>query len=338
MITILSIDGGGIRGLLPARILQEIRRRLDGAGERRPFSVLFDLIAGSSTGALIALALSLLNADGSERYSSAEIVELYARRGTEIFPPSLRAALRTAVQVFRHKYPAEPFEHLLREIFGDATLRSAATNLLITSFDTEAMQPHCMKRRPARGDWIDDDDYYMRDAARASAAAPTYFPPARIRPIGTTERGFSLIDGAVFANNPSGLAYVESTKIFPSASEFLILSLGTGDAQQGYSYGELHSWGYIEWVNPMKGFPIGAIMSAGQSEAVSHQLKRMKGVRYFRLNISLDGCSQGMDDASRKNLACLNSLADQMIALNQAAIEEVCALLAAKEPTTFSTT
>lgn len=330
MVTILSIDGGGIRGLLPARVLEEIRRRLDGSGESRPFFDLFDLIAGTSTGALIALALALPDDDGTERFTASQIVELYERRGTELFPASFRSALHTAVQAFRHKYSAEPLERLLREVFGDASLRGAATNVLVTSFDTEAMQPHCMKHRPRRGDWTDDPDYYMKDAARASAAAPTYFPPAHVSPIGEPDRRLSLIDGAVFANNPSGLAFVESTKIFPQESEFLVLSLGTGDPQQGYLYKDVHSWGYVEWVSPMKGFPIGAMMSAGQSEAVGHQLNRMRGVRYVRMNVPLDGCSLAMDDASKRNLSCLASLADRMIERNDAEINEIFRTLVAR--------
>ncbi|HUX49870.1 MAG TPA: patatin-like phospholipase family protein [Spirochaetia bacterium] len=330
MVTVLTIDGGGIRGLLPAIVLREIRRRLANLQEHRPFFRLFDLIAGTSTGALIALALSLPNESGAERFAVTDLVELYERRGTEIFPPSFRSALHTAVQAFRHKYSAEPFERLLLDVFGEESLQSAATNLLITSFDTEAMQPHCMKRHLNRRDWVDDADYYMRDVARASAAAPTYFPPAHIGPIGDAEKKFSLIDGAMFANNPSGLAYVESTKIYPEESEFLILSLGTGDPQQGYRYEEVHSWGYLEWVNPMKGFPIGAIMSAGQSEAVSHQLGRMSGVRYVRLNVPLNGCAMAMDDASARNLSCLASLADRMIEQYDESIDEICRLLAGR--------
>ena len=309
---------------------------MNNVGERRPFSDLFDLIAGTSTGALIALALSLRNRDGTERFTAAQVVELYESRGTEIFPPSFRSALHTAVQAFRHKYSAEPFEQLLHDVFANESLQNAATNLLITSFDTEAMQPHCMKRRPRKSDRAEDPDYYMRDAARASAAAPTYFPPAHISAIGKETTKLSLIDGAVFANNPSGLAYVESTKIFPEESDFLILSLGTGDPQQGYRYEEVHSWGYLEWVNPMKGFPIGTIMSAGQSEAVSHQLTRMSGVRYLRLNVPLNGCAIAMDDASTKNLSCLARLADGMIEHFDAAIEDVCRMLAARRIPTLS--
>ena len=328
MVTLLTIDGGGIRGLLPARVLQEIQRRLVRAGDTAPLARHFDLIAGTSTGALIALGTALPEPGGAERYSASDIVDLYPRRGKEIFPRALGATVHTAVQAFHNKYAAAGLERLLEEVFGDAPLSSAATNLLITSFDTMAMQPHCMKHRPLRPGQAPDFDYYMRDAARASTAAPTYFPPAHISPIGSPETKFSLIDGGVFANNPSGLAYVESTKIFPKEEDFLILSLGTGNEHHGYSYQEIHSWGYVEWVNPVKGFPLGAIVSAGQSEAVIHQLSRMSGVRYIRINTPLRGCSTSIDDSSKKTLDCLNRIADTMIASHETQIEEVCRLLA----------
>ncbi len=123
--------------------------------------------------------------------------------------------LHTAVQVFRNKYSAVPFENLLYDYFSDIKMSEADTNLLITSFDTDRMQPHCMKNRLPTEKWPEDPDYLMRDAARASAAAPTFFPPALISPVGSPELKYSLIDGGVFASNPAGIAYVEATKIFP---------------------------------------------------------------------------------------------------------------------------
>lgn len=330
MVRILAVDGGGIRGVLPARVLQEIQERMERLGDRVPLARHFDLIAGTSTGALIALGTALTDSDGAERYSASDIVDLYLRRGKEIFPPALRTTVHTAVQAFHNKYAAAGLERLLLELFGDASLKAAATNLLITSFDTEAMEPHCMKRRPPHGEWTNDFDYYMRDAARASAAAPTYFPPAHISPIGNPDVRFSLIDGGVFANNPSGLAYVEARKIFPSEKDFLIISLGTGREHRGYRYDEIHSWGYVEWINPVKGFPLGAIVSAGQNEMVGHQLSRIEGVRYLRLDTPLRACQAPIDDSSRKNLDCLSRMADTMISEHDELIDEVCRALASK--------
>lgn len=120
------------------------------------------------------------------------------------------------------------------------------------------------------------------------------------------------------------------------ASDFLVFSLGTGELQQGYRFEEVHPWGYLEWVKPMKGFPIGAIMSAGQSEAVSDQLSRMSGVRYVRLNGPLNGCAMAMDDASKKNLSCFARLADGIPERYDAAIEDVCRVLPTRQALALS--
>ena len=327
MVTILSIDGGGIRGLLPAMVLQEIRRRLDSQKDYRNFSNLFNLIAGTSTGALIALGLSLKNKDGSAGFPPDKIVDLYKYKSAEIFPLNHNKMVHTAFHVFRNKFSAAPFENLLFDFFGDTKMSDADTNLLITSFDTERMQPHCMKNRLPAEKWPEDFDFFMRDAARASAAAPTFFPPALISPAGTSELRYSLIDGAAFANNPAGLAYVEATKIFPDEKEFTILSLGTGKNMHGFTYDEIHSWGYVEWVNPMKGVPFAAMMSAGQSEAVNHQLSRIDNVRFIRINTVLDSGSTSIDDAGKENINNLENEALKMISQNENLIDEVCRLL-----------
>jgi len=323
VVKILAIDGGGIRGLIPALILHELERRLGAAGEKRSFASIFDLIAGTSTGALIALGLALPKSieatSGSRDHASSpalsldDIVDLYAKRGQEIFPPDLRRKLRSTVQAFRCKYDGTGLDRVLNETFGEATLKDGLTNLLVTSFDSKSMQPHCLKNRPHRLEWADDSNFYMRDAARASSAAPTFFPPALIGPVPDNGERYSLIDGSIFANNPALHAYVEATKIYPNAKEFLILSLGTGDDPKGFPHGDIAKWGFIEWVNPMKRMPLLSMMSAGQSESANHMLKRIDGVRYFRISGKLEGCSLAMDDSSPANLSALRLIAHRII-------------------------
>ncbi|HUX21680.1 MAG TPA: patatin-like phospholipase family protein, partial [Spirochaetia bacterium] len=159
-VRILSIDGGGIRGLIPALVLRELRDRLRGRGVEKPFSEQFDLIAGTSAGALVALGLVLPAARAAagepaphqgvqppvcyERRPALEIddiVELYRKRGTEIFPRHRFNSLRKVVQAFADKYESSGLETVLREVFADATIRDALTNVLITSYDTEHMEP-----------------------------------------------------------------------------------------------------------------------------------------------------------------------------------------------------
>ncbi|HUX39535.1 MAG TPA: patatin-like phospholipase family protein [Rectinemataceae bacterium] len=329
---ILSIDGGGIRGLIPALFLAEIDRRLEKSGKGRPLASVFDLIAGTSTGALIGLGLALpesLPASGGLRdglsqkpaLSLGDIVDFYVRRGQEIFPPIAGGRIRATVHAFRYKYDGAGLERVLSETFGDATLKDGLTNLLITSFDTKELQPLCMKNRPWRFAWQDDLDFNMRDAARASTAAPTFFPPALVEPVPTNGKKYCLVDGSMFASNPSLHAYIEATKLFPDADEYQILSLGTGEQAEGFPYEEISNWGFFEWINPMKRLPLFSIMAAGQSESVNHMLRRITGARYLRVTTRLEGCSHEMDDASPANIQALRDIAERLIETNRELIE-----------------
>lgn len=337
VVKILSIDGGGIRGLIPALILEEIERRLVAVGKKRPFATIFDLVAGTSTGALIALGLALPQADNAvsrglghglvPALSMGDIIDLYTKRGPEVFSPDHGRKLSSTLQAFKHKYNGIGLERVLDETFGDATLQDALTNVLVTSFNSVSMQPQCLKKRPYRPEWKDDMNFYMRDAARASSAAPAFFPPALISPLPERGERLSLIDGAIFANNPSLLAYIEATKIFPEAKDFLILSLGTGDDTAGFPYAEIEKWGFIEWVNPLKRMPLLSMISAGQSESVNHMLKRIAGLRYFRFSGPLGAASPAIDDSSQTNIAALRDTARHIIDDHEEQIELLCEAL-----------
>ncbi|HUW40061.1 MAG TPA: patatin-like phospholipase family protein [Rectinemataceae bacterium] len=334
MVKILSIDGGGIRGLIPALILRELEVQLRRKGKERPLGTAFDLMAGTSTGALITLGLALPDVSAAAdpsvwrpALSVDRIVDLYERRGVEIFPPTSHVGWREAMQAIKNKYSGAGIEGVLAETFGDVTMRQGLTNLLVTSFDPEKMEPRCIKNRPPREEWADDLDFYMRDAARATTAAPTYFPPARIQPVPANGETCCLVDGALFANNPAMLAYVEATKIFPEEREFLILALGTGRDQVGYSYKDMRSWGYFGWVNPVKGVPLWAMFASGQNEATNHQLRRIPGLRYIRLNAAIDPRECPIDDASPKTIGVLRRIAGRIAADHRAELETVAELL-----------
>ena len=342
MVKILSIDGGGIRGLIPALLLRELEGKLRRKGKDLPLGTAFDLIAGTSTGALIALALALPEVSATANPSANpsakpstrrpalsidRIVDLYESRGIEIFPHSSRLGWREAMQAIKNKYSGAGIEHILADIFGEVTMRHGLTNLLVTAFDPEKMEPRCIKNRPPREEWADDLNFFMRDAARATMAAPTYFPPAEIQPVPANGETYCLVDGALLTNNPAMLAYIEATKIFPEEREFLILALGTGIDQVGYSHKDMRSWGYFGWINPTKGVPLWAMFAAGQSETVNHQLRRIPGVRYIRLNATIDPRECPIDDASPKVIAELKRIAERIAADHRAELDTVAELL-----------
>jgi patatin-like phospholipase/acyl hydrolase len=331
-VRVLSIDGGGIRGLIPALVLVELRRRLDASGEKRHFSEIFDLLAGTSTGALIALGLALPGrADGASSaftkkpaFEINEIAEFYARRGIEIFPRHKFESLRAVVQAFGDKYDARNLEKVLDDLFGDATIQDGLTNVLVTSFDTENMEPFFMKRRPQKKGSGPDLNFYMRDAARASSAAPTFFEPALISPLPHNGRRYCLVDGGVFANNPAMCAYVEARKIFPDASRYVVVSLGTGRTKTSFPYHEIRGWGFVDWIRPAKGTPLAAIMEGGQSESANHQLARLPEVEYFRIDGYLDPGMDHVDDASVENIRYLRDVASHFIREQSGTLNKIC--------------
>ena len=336
----LSVDGGGIRGVIPARFLAELERV---AG--RPVAQLFDVIAGTSTGGLIALGLAAPGADGAPRWTAAAAAEIYAVRGREIFPRFSLAELRRrrnrraarpivqlvgAVALPRRygnaRYYAEGLETVLRDTFGDVRLSEALTDVIVTSYDWRAGRAVVFNSREAREGGFDP---LMRDVARATTAAPTYFPPLRLQLAGGDE--LVLIDGGLAANNPVGLAYYEMLIREQREQRDLdirIVSLGTGRPPAPIpTYRELWSRGWLALGMGMLG-----VVFDGTSEIQDEVLRKViakkePGSRYWRFDAELWGCSLALDDASAGNITALHRLTDELIAARREDLEEIAALM-----------
>lgn len=201
---ILSIDGGGIKGVFPAAFLASIEKTLGGAS----ISSYFDLIAGTSTGGIIALALGLgLHAD--------RVLEFYEHYGPAIFPrKSLWWPLGPA------KYDSEPLRRALEETFGSKRLGDSNRRLVIPSFNATTGRIHIFKT--AHHPRLQMDfRVAVVEVALATSAAPVFFPPHR------SSQEVVFIDGGIWANNPVGLAVTEAISMLGrEGSELDILSIG----------------------------------------------------------------------------------------------------------------
>ena len=207
---ILCIDGGGIRGIIPAVVLAELEQRTG-----RAISACFDLIAGTSTGGIIALALTRPDPRGRPQYSAADVIGFYRDIGPAIFA---RDALHRAVtleSLAGPRFDSAPLRRALAEYFGDTRLSEALRDVLVTSYDIERREPFFFKSHHART--RPERDFAMRDVGAATAAGPTYFEPVRIE---TRDHvGYrALVDGGVFANNPTMCAWVEALSLFGGGS------------------------------------------------------------------------------------------------------------------------
>lgn len=297
---VLSIDGGGIRGLLPALVLAELERL---AGH--PVHRLFDLIAGTSTGGLLACGLTAPDPEARDRarWTAADLAELYRVEGPRIFDRSLVRTVTTAAGMLEERYSAGPIEDILDRYLGSARLSESLTPLLLTAYDLEHRNPFFFKTWNA----IDRDgyDYDLKVAARATSAAPTYFEPARVE---TAGKVFSLVDGGVFANNPAMCAYAEVRRRFPS-ERVVVVSLGTGQLTKEISHEAAAGWGLLHWVRPLID-----IVFDGVSDATDYQLDHVCGADHHRFRIKLPrGASDHLDDTSPKMIALLEHLAGELI-------------------------
>jgi uncharacterized protein len=212
---ILSIDGGGIRGVFPAAYLAEMERRFLGG---RSIANYFDMIAGTSTGGIIAFALA-------RGMTSTEALKIYAERGARIFPA--RRGLKKWQQLLRWlskpKHDQAALKDELLQVFGDAVLDDAKTRLVIPSFEGLHGEPFIYKT-PHDPDYQNDRHKKFAHVALHTTAAPSYYPAVN-------DDGYIMIDGGVWANNPVMNAVVDALACFDVPRENLrILSVGTGDS------------------------------------------------------------------------------------------------------------
>ena len=301
---ILSIDGGGIRGIIPAVVLAHLEHQT-----RKPISELFDLVVGTSTGGILACALTRAGALRRPLYTAHDLVDLYRERGHDVFNGSVWQRISTLGGVLDEMYDHEGLEGVLHHYLGDSLLCDALAPTMVTAYDIERRQTIFFKS------WRDRFEHISCvQACRATSAAPTYFEPALVD-LDNAER--ALIDGGVFINSPAVSAYAEALKLFPG-EEFQMLSLGTGELTRKIPIEDSRTWGKAGWLMPLL-----SCMFDGMADAADHQMRLFLGDNYQRLQLTLVGASDDMDDASAENIAALEGLAQQLLEERAAAVAKV---------------
>ena len=280
---VLSPDGGGIRGIIPALVVAHL-----GHETGAPASELFDLIVGTSMGGILALGLSLQDRQGGSLLAEKRMVALYERHGAKIFERSLWRKLRTAGGLFEEAYSHEALEKVLHKYFAHKRMGDCGTPVMVTSYDIERRKTVFLKS------WHPDHrELLCAEASRATSAAPTYFEPVNLQ---WAEQTATLIDGGVFINSPAVSAYAEACKLFPD-EPIAMLSLGTGELTRPIPYDAARTWGSTLWIMSLLD-----CMLDGASKAADHQMRLFLGDHYLRVQTQLHFASDDMDDASRGNI------------------------------------
>lgn len=346
---VLSVDGGGIRGVIPASVLTEIERIVqDREGPDARLVDYVDLVAGTSTGAIIVGLLVLPvgdGPDGRDRFSirsAQDILDFYLNQGPVLFRRTLGDRIRRAGALFDERYGSAGFLRVLDETVGptrDVMLSELARPTVITTYNATTGQPYFFKQHRALEP--EGRDFTLHDVARATAAAPTYFETVDVRADG--EALGACVDGGVFANNPTMCAYAEARGYFGyGVADMAILSLGTGSSLKSYTYEQMRNWGVTRWMKPVLD-----MMMAGSERATDYQIRQIfetvspdaPETQYLRLQANLgdepDSVAE-MDNVTPANLDRLVAIGREVVDQNREAIERFVdtQLLGPSEPAT----
>jgi patatin-like phospholipase/acyl hydrolase len=279
---VLTIDGGGIRGLVSTVLLQ---RLLAQPGFENLLDSV-DLVAGTSTGGLLALGIA-------KQIDLADIRDVYVNKGPKIFDDSWLDDLIDVGKLRAADYDIKPLRRELKKLLGSATLGQMKKRVLITAFDldNEDLDPTSRSWKPKLFHNFNgpnnDRNQLAYKVGLYTSAAPTYFPSVD---------GF--IDGGVYASNPSMCALAQTQdqryKPTPSLEDVVLLSLGTGISLQ-YVKGHSHDWGYVQWIKPLV-----SLMLEGTAGIADYQCRQILNTRYHRLApVFPPGISVKMDDVKK---------------------------------------
>jgi patatin-like phospholipase/acyl hydrolase len=289
---ILCMDGGGLRGTFTAKFLAEIE---EGLGVR--VAEHFDLIAGTSTGSIIALGLSL-------GMTPEELLNFYIHRGPEIFGGRRRRRFHS---LWRRKYSNRPLREALEEVFGERRLNECRNRVVIPSFNLTTREAKVFKTGHA-GEEKGDGEWRAVDVALASSAAPTYLPAFE------DGKGNEFIDGGVWANNPALVAVIEAIAVLGVPRENIrVLSIGTTHRAVSSRQGPRHG-GKLEWAVQIADLFLDADVIAAERESElligetgggSHRKRYWRinpetGPRFYRLDkLAEDLIALGASEAAR---------------------------------------
>jgi patatin-like phospholipase/acyl hydrolase len=347
---ILTIDGGGIRGIVPAMVLVALERTLKAIGKNDALHKYCDLSAGTSTGAIIAAGLTCPNPHNAKKPAASPetLAKLYLEDGPKIFEETIIDKLRSGFGLGEERYSADFLETRLKDMLGTKyQISDALTKVLITAYDIKDRAAVFMTNTDK-----ENANFLFWQAVRGSSAAPTYFEPALVEDLSSLKDGTTtslpLIDGGTFANDPTMAAYIEARKKSWPDEDLTILSIGTGHQNREIPYQQAKKWGAWGWIDPSNDTPIISILMQGQASTTSYQMNKLLNpqgtrfvhgatevtsanastLRYFRINGPLVKASDSLDDTTPGNMRELSLFAEKLIRDFQPTLDEIAKRLA----------
>ncbi len=315
VIRILSLDGGGVRGLISLEVLKHIEQE-----SGKPIAELFDFVAGTSTGSIIATKLLLADDQGKPRYSASVVAEMYTELVGEVFHLPWYHRLLTLNGLLGPKVPNGVKIDLANEVYGDTAFGDLLLPVLIPTYSITESRANIFTN------WSQDSaNMSLAALVTAATSPPSVFPAIRLQ--GDSPDAGEYIDGGVVANDPAHLALVQALDRFPNA-RFVIVSIGAGLRNDNITDLEAIHDGALRWLKPLL-----IILFDGREEYTSLMLQMVSdaqtelGLRYYRINTEVPLGHGNIEDASPENVEALKVLGQELVKKEQEKLKEAIELL-----------
>ncbi len=332
-VRILSLDAGGIRGILELNVLAELEER-----SGKPISELFDLITGTSTGSVIGISLLLPGPDGKPLHSAHEMLDLYVQQIRTFGEGPWYHPVLTLDGLLGPEYRTSRGVAFLRDVMGTTTMAELLCDIVIPAASIDDLSPRFMtsRRSPDGSDFTINDNIVAANVALATTAAPGLIAPMRLRNV-EGQLLFTAADGGLFAYDPTPLAISLALQRYPDRS-LIVLSLGTGDLETTIDTSSAGSWGSIHWLKHATS--LGIRPSVRYTNAILSHVAGRPGsqlTHYLRINPKVPSQFNQSLYSSKEVVTQLNQIGAQSVKDNDQAISEIISLLSKNETEKSST-
>lgn len=336
---VLMLDSGGMHGVISARVIKDIEERTG-----KPIAECFDLVCGSSTGAILACGLTTPDPENPSKpkYKAADLLQMYKDLGRRIFYKSTMRHFRKASMLFGGTaYNPGPLEEIMKEQFGDSRIKDSLTSLIIPTADIERHKSLWIRHFKDYPGASDTENLKMADVVRAATSAPMFFPARHIEAKAANENGddedrtvrYAPIDGGVLGGAIPRVVLTKAKELAPEDAEIVFVFAGNGRPTKYMTPDEYNRQGLVGGVKNVMSMSLDLTM-----DAILRDIGKELGDNFYYLQAPLvrentddPVPSDSIDDASEENLHALELVGEHIIKTNDKALDRLAEILKTKE-------
>ncbi len=313
IIRILSINGGGVRGIIPSHVLKYLEE-----SSGKPVNELFDFFMGTSTGAIASVLLTLPGENNRPRYTAEDLLNFYNRDAKKIFYNPWYHRILTLDGWIGPKYLASSRYDLLKHFLGDTYFDQLLNNVVIPTYGIYNKEPELFFNWKIQG--VADTNFAVTDLLTGAISPPGMFPSVVF---GSSGKKFVLADGALFANNPDLAATLIAMSTYPN-KQYILVSLGTGRIISEIPSTKTVDWGLFQWAKNIVPAIVDSTMKFNNfilRKAFPFNLD------VYSFNMDIDFADSALDDTSEQNLRRLNQDGKDLVLERKRELDELVAKL-----------